>query len=61
MRLPALEDALRGRPMNAKLPDLVRAEHLAGLTPIDDVRASAAYRMDAALTVVRRTLAGACA
>jgi len=61
VRLPALEDALRGRPMNAKLPDLVRAEHLAGLTPIDDVRASAAYRMDAALTVVRRTLAGACA
>jgi CO/xanthine dehydrogenase FAD-binding subunit len=60
-RLPALEEALRGRPMNAKLPGLVRAEHLAGLTPIDDVRASAAYRMDAALTVVRRTLAGACA
>lgn len=61
LRLPALEAALQGRPMNAKLPDLVRPEHLAVLAPIDDVRASAAYRMDAALTVVRRTLAGACA
>jgi CO/xanthine dehydrogenase FAD-binding subunit len=61
MRLPALEEALRGRPMNAKLPDLVRAEHLAPLTAIDDVRASAAYRIDAALTLVKRTLAGACA
>ena len=47
--------------MNAKLPELVRAEHLAPLAPIDDVRASAAYRMDAALTVVQRVLAGASA
>lgn len=60
-RLPDLEEALRGRPMGAGLADLVNAGHLAALTPIDDVRASAAYRMDAALTVVRRTLAGACA
>ena len=61
IRLTALEESLRGRPMNAKLPELVRAEHLAPLAPIDDVRASAAYRMDAALTVVQRVLAGASA
>ncbi len=60
-RLTALEDALRGQPMDAGLPERVRPEHLATLTPIDDVRASAGYRLDAALTVVRRTLAGACA
>lgn len=37
----------------------VSPEHLRGLSPIDDVRATAAYRKDAALTLVRRTL-GAC-
>jgi CO/xanthine dehydrogenase FAD-binding subunit len=61
VRLTALEEALCGQAMDAHLPDWVRAEHLAPLSPIDDVRASAAYRVDAALTVVRRTLAGACA
>ena len=34
-----------------------RREHLAALAPIDDVRGSAAYRRDAALTLVRRALA----
>lgn len=61
VRLTALEESLRGRPMNPLLPGLVRAEHLVPLTPIGDVRASASYRQDAALTVVRRALAGACA
>ncbi len=61
VRLTALEDALRGQPMDSRLAERVRAEHLAPIAPIDDVRASAAYRFDAALTVVRRTLAEACA
>ncbi len=52
-RLPALEAALRGQTLS---PSLVRAEHLAPLKPIDDVRGSAAYRRDAALTLVRRAL-----
>ena len=61
VRLTALENALRGQPMDARLPDHARAEHLAPLAPIDDVRASADYRIAAALTVVRRTLSAACA
>jgi CO/xanthine dehydrogenase FAD-binding subunit len=53
-RLSALEAELRGRPMTAALAS---PEHLAPLGPIDDVRGSAAYRQDAALTLVRRALA----
>jgi len=54
-RLPALEAALAGQFAD---PDLVQAEHMAPLTPIDDVRASAAYRSTAALELVRRAVAG---
>jgi CO/xanthine dehydrogenase FAD-binding subunit len=36
--------------------DRVRAEHLAPLSPIDDVRGTAAYRLEAALVMVRRAL-----
>jgi CO/xanthine dehydrogenase FAD-binding subunit len=56
-RLPALEADLAGLPATAASADLVRGEHLAALTPIDDVRGSATYRRDAALTLVRRALA----
>ena len=56
-RLPALEAALAGRRIDATMADVAAAEHLAVLSPIDDVRGSAAYRMDAALTLVRRMLA----
>jgi len=56
-RLPELELALIGQPLNGSLAKSVRARHLAALAPIDDVRASASYRLDAALTLVRRTLA----
>ncbi len=55
-RLPALEAALIGRPLDAGLSEIAAAEHLGALSPIDDVRGTAAYRMDAALTLVRRTL-----
>ena len=56
MRLPALEAALRGV-RAAEAADVVDAGHLEGLTPIDDVRGPAAYRKDAALTLVRRAVA----
>ena len=36
---------------------LAGPEHLAPLGPIDDIRGTAAYRRDAALTLVRRVLA----
>ena len=63
-RLGALEASLAGRPAAAvaaalasTAEDAVRADHLAGLQPIDDVRGTAAYRQDAALELVRRALA----
>lgn len=55
-RLTALEQALKHVQPSAGLGALVTAEHLAVLAPIDDVRAPAAYRRDAALTLVRRAL-----
>lgn len=55
-RLPALEAALIGKPLKPGLGDVVDASHLAPLSPIDDVRGSAGYRHDAALTLVRRGL-----
>jgi len=55
-RLPALEDALAGRAFGPGLGQVAEAAHLAPLAPIADVRGSAEYRRDAALTVVRRTL-----
>jgi CO/xanthine dehydrogenase FAD-binding subunit len=55
-RLPDLEAELTGRPATPASAAILRAEHLAGLSPIDDVRGSAAYRRDAAVTVVRRAL-----
>jgi CO/xanthine dehydrogenase FAD-binding subunit len=60
-RLPALEAALAGRRAGPGLAEAVLPEHLAPLSPIDDVRGTAAYRLDAALTLVRRTLAEAAA
>ena len=38
--------------------DLVHPGHLAPLSPIDDIRASAAYRNDAVMVLLRRLLAG---
>jgi CO/xanthine dehydrogenase FAD-binding subunit len=55
-RLPEAERALAGATCGPGLGARVRPEHLAGLAPIDDVRASAGYRSDVALTLVRRTL-----
>lgn len=55
-RLPGLEADLAGRPVSPDLGDLVAARHFEHLAPIDDVRASSAYRRDAAHTVVARLL-----
>lgn len=55
-RLPALEAALIGKPAAAGIGTAVEAAHLAPLSPIDDVRATGAYRADAAQTLVARAL-----
>jgi len=55
-RLAALENALVGVPARTGLGAIAKAEHLAQLSPIDDVRATAGYRSDAALTLVGRAL-----
>ncbi len=54
VRLPGLEAALEGRRPE---PALVTTAHLAPLTPIDDVRASAGYRLVATAELLRRALA----
>jgi CO/xanthine dehydrogenase FAD-binding subunit len=55
-RLPALEQALIGAPLNARLGEQLRAEYLAPLAPLDDPRGSAAYRREAAQTLIARCL-----
>ncbi len=56
-RLGALEAALRGRTLDGGLGEALAESHLDEvLAPIDDIRASAAYRRDAATTLVRRGL-----
>ena len=55
-RLPELERALAGKPLDRNLAAHAQPEHLARLSPIDDVRASASYRKEAALTLIRRSL-----
>ena len=55
-RLGDLERELVGRPSRLGIAAFVKAEHLAPLSPIDDVRATSNYRRDASLTLVRRAL-----
>ena len=55
-RLTLLERALVGVLARNGLGATTLAEHLAQLSPIDDVRATATYRNDAALTLVGRAL-----
>ena len=55
-RLPAAEQALAGAPCDDRLGALLQPEHVGGLSPIDDLRASAAYRSDVALTLLRRAV-----
>jgi CO/xanthine dehydrogenase FAD-binding subunit len=63
-RLPLVEAALVGAALDGATPagaaSRVKASDvLAELSPIDDIRATAAYRRDAAVELVRRTIAAA--
>jgi CO/xanthine dehydrogenase FAD-binding subunit len=58
-RLPALEAVLIGRKAEAGLAACVTEEHLIALKPIDDIRATASYRRQAALELTRRALVAA--
>lgn len=55
-RLLQLEQGLVGQAAVRGFSDRVAPGHLAGLAPIDDVRATADYRRDASLTLVKRAL-----
>jgi CO/xanthine dehydrogenase FAD-binding subunit len=56
-RLTVLEKKLLGHRLTPDIAALPVAEHFAALAPIDDVRASADYRREAAVELVRRGLA----
>jgi len=55
-RLTGLEVDLAGRPASPETAAIVRAADIEALSPIDDVRGTAAYRSDAAVVLVRRAL-----
>jgi len=55
-RLPALEARLVGVRADGDVAGVLDLADLAPLTPIDDLRGSAAYRRDATATLVRRAL-----
>lgn len=52
-RLRALERDIKG---HARPSSIVAPHHLSGLSPIDDVRATASYRNDAALNLIAKAL-----
>jgi CO/xanthine dehydrogenase FAD-binding subunit len=55
-RLPDVERRLAGAKAQGGLGTLVESEDIASLAPIDDLRATGAYRSDAALTLIRRAI-----
>jgi CO/xanthine dehydrogenase FAD-binding subunit len=55
-RLSALEKALIGLSLKSGIGSALKPEHLSPLAPIDDVRATADYRLEAAMTLVSRAL-----
>ncbi len=57
LRLTELENALVGAAIDSSIPQIVSADHFSALSPIDDIRATATYRQEAAQTLVRRALA----
>ena len=57
MRLERAEGRLVGEPASASLAEAIEPGDLADLSPIDDVRGTAVYRRDTALTLVRRAVA----
>jgi CO/xanthine dehydrogenase FAD-binding subunit len=56
MRLELAEARLVGQAASRALASSIEPSDLAGLAPIDDVRGTAAYRRDVALTLVRRAV-----
>jgi CO/xanthine dehydrogenase FAD-binding subunit len=60
-RLPALEQRLAGMAASDLARLRIEAGDLQGLDPIDDVRATRTYRLDAAAELVRRVLMESCA
>lgn len=56
-RLQSLERSLIGLTAAADIERAIRAEAMPELSPIDDIRGSADYRLQAAATLVRRTIA----
>jgi CO/xanthine dehydrogenase FAD-binding subunit len=55
-RLRELELKLTGRSLTPALADHVRAADVRALMPLTDVRGSASYRLDAAVTLIKRGL-----
>ncbi|MBL8708272.1 MAG: xanthine dehydrogenase family protein subunit M [Rhodospirillaceae bacterium] len=55
-RMPRIEQALIGALADGDLAECVTASQFSELAPIDDVRATAAYRRDSALTLTRRAI-----
>lgn len=55
VRLARLEQDLAGMRATEAMA-CIKPDHFSDLTPIDDVRATAAYRRDAAMTLVRRAI-----
>lgn len=55
-RLHTLENKLIGQTASLPVIDLIHEDDLHVLSPIQDIRGTAAYRMDAALTLVRRAV-----
>ena len=60
LRLTSLEADLRGLAGGKRPSSLLSPRHLDGLSPIGDVRATAEYRLDAAITVIGEALDLAC-
>lgn len=60
-RLEEIEKALHGSPLNNIAPTIDRNTVAVALSPIDDVRADADYRIDAAVTLLRRAVTKAIA
>jgi len=55
-RLPSVEALLTGQHLSEQLLTRIEAQHVSELSPIDDVRATAGYRRDAAVQVVRQAI-----
>ncbi len=57
IRLAELEQVLVGASVDVPMAQLVSPEHFSDLSPIDDIRSTAVYRLEAARTLVCRALA----